>query len=311
MKNKAELDNKIKNKNIDFAKSNSNVQSFYDQVCNYHNMVDAKKEQEIVIQAQNIQKQEAIKHTKQQGELLKDIISQYEKDKAVSDAKNKEIINYKNCNVIIRQGDLTDEREDAIVNPTTEDLAYKGWIAKAITEKGGHVVQQESEEYIMKHGIIPIGEATTINAGDLLCEKLIHVVGPIYPQNNMRDQKQRKELGIVIKSILREMKEQNMNSVSFPAISAGIFRFPLELCATIIGNMLKEAIDNDPEFYKDKTLIICNPDDKTTKNMLEYIPGCFIEEEISDTYSENDFSDASQTDQEEESKYDKPDNSRK
>ena len=71
------------------------------------------------------------------------------------------------------------------------------------------------------------------------------------------------------------MRKHKMNSVSFPAISTGIFHFPLELCALIIGDVLKEAIDNDQEFYKDKKLIICNPDDKTTNKMLEYIPNAF------------------------------------
>ena len=210
-----------------------------------------------------------------QEEALKDIINQYEKDKKDSEAKNKKIITYKDCNIIIRKGDLTEEREDAIVNPATEDLNHKGGAAKIIAQKGGEVVQKESEEYIKKYGNLPTGEATTTNAGDLLCEKVIHVVGPIYPNNSMRDQKQREELRSAVKSILREMRKHKINSVSFPAISTGIFRFPLELCAMIIGDVLKEAIDNDPEFYKNKRLVICNLDDKTTNKMLEYIPNSF------------------------------------
>ena len=100
----------------------------------------------------------------------------------------------------------------------------------------------------------------------------------------MRDQKQREQLRSAIKSILIEMKKYNFNSVSFPAISTGIFRFPLELCAIIIGEVLKEAIDNDPEFYNYRRLIICNFDDKTTNKMLEYIPKCFtVNEEIYNT----------------------------
>ena len=60
--------------------------------------------------------------------------------------------------------------------------------------------------------------------------------------------------------------------------------FPIELCALIIGDVLREAIDNDPEFYKNRRLIICNFDDKTTNKMLEYIPNCFNEtEEICNT----------------------------
>ena len=162
-----------------------------------------------------------------QEEGLESITEQYHKDKAESDAKTRITIDYRGCHVIIWKGNLTEEREDAIVNQANEDLNHKGGAAKIIAQKGGKVVQKESEEYIKKYGSLPIGEATTTNAGDLLCEKVIHVVGPIYPLNCMRDQKQWEELKNTIYSILKEMRRHKMSSVSFPAISTGIFHFLL------------------------------------------------------------------------------------
>ena len=261
--------------NKDIKEYNKYIEDFYDNLYNYHNQ---KLERDGIIElgkenTKNKQKVSEMNET--QEDNLRSIIDQYQKDKKESEDKNKKVIIYKDCNVIIRKGDLTEEREDAIVNPANEDLNHKGGAAKIIAQKGGEVVRKESEEYIVKHGNVPTGEATTTNAGDLPCEKVIHVVGPIYPQNSMRDQKQREELRSAIKSILREMKKHKMNSVSFPAISTGIFRFPLELCAMIIGDVLKEAIDSDPDYYKSKRLIICNFDDKTTNKMLEYIPNSF------------------------------------
>ena len=94
----------------------------------------------------------------------------------------------------------------------------------------------------------------------------------------MRDQKQREELRSAVKSILREMRKHEMNSVSFPAISTDIF--PLDLCIVIFGNVLKGAIDSDPDFYEGKRLIICNSDNKTTTKMLEFIPEYFVQDEI-------------------------------
>ena len=76
------------------------------------------------------------------------------------------------------------------MNQENEDLNHKGRAAKIIAQKGGEVVQKGSEEYIKKYGSLPIGEATTTNAENLLCEKVIHVVGLIYPLNCMRDQRQ-------------------------------------------------------------------------------------------------------------------------
>ena len=271
------IDKKIKMMNKDVKEYNTLIQDFYQNLYNYHNE-KLKRDGIIELGEVNTQyKEKVFKMNETQEEALKNIINQYEKDKNDSDAKNKETITYKGCNIIIRKGDLTEEREDAIVNPANEDLNHKGGAAKIIAQKGGEVIRTESEEYIKKYGNLPTGEATTTNAGDLPCEKVIHVVGPVYPQNSMRDQKQREELRNAVKSILREMRRYKMNSVSFPAISTGIFRFPLELCAMIIGDVLKEAIDNDPEFYKDKKLIICNFDEKTTNKMLEYTQNSLTE----------------------------------
>ena len=72
------------------------------------------------------------------------------------------------------------------------------------------------------------------------------------------------------------MKKHEFNSVSFPAISTGNFRFPLEKCGMIIGEVLKEAIDDDPDSFYNKKLIICNPDGKTTNKMEEYVLKCFV-----------------------------------
>ena len=211
-----------------------------------------------------------------ENEKLQTIIYEYQRDKTASELKDRETIDHKGCKIIIRQGDLTEERENAIVNPANEDLNHKGGAAKMIQQKGGKVIEDESKEYIEKYKSLSTGDATTTNAGDLPCEKVIHVVGPIYPQNgNMRDQKQREQLRDAIKSMLREMEKHKLKSVSFPAISTGIFRFPLELCAMIIGDTIKETIDYNPQFYSDRKLIICNFDEKTTNKMREYVPKSF------------------------------------
>ena len=234
-----ELNESIKKHNKTVKESEKNIYAFYEQMFEHHNMKDEKEKLIKLNYVYKKHKGEVIDSINKQQKVLKDIIDQYQKDKNCSEAKNKKVIDYKGCNIIIRKGYLTEEREDAIVNPAVENLDHKGGAAKAIAQKGGKVIKKESEEYIKKYGNLPTGEAITTNAGDLPCEKVIHVVGPIYPQNSMRDQKQREELRRAMKSILREMRKHKMNSVSFPSISTGMFRFPLELCAMIIRDELK------------------------------------------------------------------------
>ena len=191
MTNKSDLDDEIRSNNKDIRRLNKEINYFYDQMYEHHKLVSQNNKQNELIDIYKQQKLDITNEHEAQEQVLKGIINQYEKDKAESEAKNKEDIIYKGCNVIIRKGDLTEEREDAIVNPANEELNHAGGAAKAIASKGGEVIQKESKQYIKKYGSLPTGEATTTNAGDLPCEKVIHVVGPVYPKNNMRDQKQR------------------------------------------------------------------------------------------------------------------------
>ena len=276
-KERPKIDEKIKKMNKDVKKYNKLISEFYSNLYNYHNRKSKNTESIELSKRNDDYKKEVFTLNQIQEGVLKSINDQYQKDKAESLAKNKKTINYKGCYVIIRKGDLTEEREDAIVNLANQDLDHKREVAKAILQKGGEVIRKESEEIIKKHGSLPTGEAITTNAGDLPCLKVIHVVETIYSQNSMIDLKQEQELRSAIKNILREMNKYKMNSVSFPVISTGILKFSLQLSAVIIGEVLKEAIDNNPDFYQDKRLIICNPDEKTTNKMLEYIPNCLQE----------------------------------
>ena len=227
--NKLKIDEEIANHDEEVKKLNDKVANFYENMQKHHK-INLEKEKQIKMEESfKTQRQEIVQMYEQQEEVLQGMMNQYQKDKAESDTKNKHTIFYKGCNIIIRKADLTEEREDAIVNPANEDLDHAGGAARAIASAGGKVITKESKKYIKKHGSLPTGEAMTTNAGNLPCERVIHVVGPIYPKDSMRDQKQREELRCAIKSILKEMKKHDLYSVSFPAISTGIFGFPLEL----------------------------------------------------------------------------------
>ena len=167
MTNKSDLDDQIKSNNKDIQILNKEINRFYDQMYEYHKLVSKRDKQDKLINVYKQQKLDVANEHERQEQIVKDMIDQYEKDKAESDAKNKEVIIYKGCNVIVRKGDLTEEREDAIVNPANEQLNHQGGAAKAIVSKGGKVIQKESDKYIKKHGSLPTGEATTTNAGNL------------------------------------------------------------------------------------------------------------------------------------------------
>ena len=123
------------------------------------------------------------------------------------------------------QGDLTHRDVDAIVNAANSDLRHGGGVAGAIVRKGGQSIQDESD----KIGFVPVGHAAITGAGRLAAKFVIHAVGPRMGEGD-EDNKLRR----AINSSLQLASEKKLSSISFPAISSGIFGFPKERCAKIL-----------------------------------------------------------------------------
>ena len=130
------------------------------------------------------------------------------------------------------RGDITEETTDAIVNAANTRLQHGGGLAKAIVVKGGPQVQADSDKWIEEHGQLPVGGVAVTDAhGDLHCKKIIHVVGPVWTGgDNNEDQL----LTNAIQAALETADRLGLQSISIPAVSSGIYKFPKERCAHII-----------------------------------------------------------------------------
>ena len=128
-------------------------------------------------------------------------------------------------------GDITEMETDAIVNAANAQLILGGGVAGAIRKKGGPEIQAECN----KIGGTFVGGAVMTTGGNLKTKHVIHAVGPRMGEGN-EDQK----LKNATLNSLKVVDENNLKSISFPAISTGIFGFPIVRCAEI---MLKTTID--------------------------------------------------------------------
>ena len=146
-------------------------------------------------------------------------------------------VNIENHILELLDGDITEMQTDAIVNAANARLILGGGVAGAIRKKGGPEIQAECD----KIGGTFVGGAVITTAGNLKAKHVIHAVGPRMGEGN-EDQK----LKNATLNSLKLANENNLTSISFPAISAGIFGFPIERCAEI---MLKTTID----YLKSKT----------------------------------------------------------
>jgi O-acetyl-ADP-ribose deacetylase (regulator of RNase III) len=123
------------------------------------------------------------------------------------------------------EGDITGMETGAIVNAADSHLYHGGGVAGAIVRKGGRVIQEESDRI----GYCPVGQAVITAAGSLKAGYVIHAVGPRMGEGN-EDEKLR---SATLRS-LQLADDNHLKSIALPAISTGIFGYPVERCARIM-----------------------------------------------------------------------------
>ena len=131
------------------------------------------------------------------------------------------------------QGDITELDTEAIVNAANASLIMGGGVAGAIKRKGGPSIQEECNRI----GGTIVGEAVVTGAGNLKAKYVIHAVGPRYGEGNEDEKLKNATL-----SALKRGREKKMSSIAFPAISTGIFGFPLDRAAKIMVKTAKDFL---------------------------------------------------------------------
>jgi O-acetyl-ADP-ribose deacetylase len=124
------------------------------------------------------------------------------------------------------RGDLLREPVEAIVNAANGHLAHGGGVAGIIARAAGPALQAESDRLVAARGPFATGSAVVTGAGGLRFKGVIHAVGPRYGEGDEEN-----KLSLALKNAFRIAHEQGWNSVSFPAVSSGIFAVPLDICA--------------------------------------------------------------------------------
>ena len=119
------------------------------------------------------------------------------------------------------QGDLTDQKVDAIVNAANQALAPGGGVCGAIHRRGGPSIAQECRRI----GHCPTGGAVATTGGDLPARFVVHAVGPVWRGGGAGEAEL---LASAYRSSLDEAARVGATSVAFPAISTGIYGYPLE-----------------------------------------------------------------------------------
>jgi O-acetyl-ADP-ribose deacetylase len=126
----------------------------------------------------------------------------------------------------IVKADITSQRVDAIVNAANEALQLGAGVAGAIRSRGGPTIQKECDQI----GHCDVGDAVVTGAGNLPAKWVIHAVGPVWRGGESAEELQ---LASAVLAAFKRAEEIGAKSVALPAISAGIYGFPLENAAQI------------------------------------------------------------------------------
>ncbi|APC37728.1 O-acetyl-ADP-ribose deacetylase [Nocardiopsis dassonvillei] len=145
----------------------------------------------------------------------------------------------------VLRGDITEQSVDAVVNAANSSLLGGGGVDGAIHRKGGRSTLEECRQLRAGHygGGLPVGDAVATTAGRLPARWVIHTVGPVYSPTEDRSAL----LASCYGESLRVAHELGAESIAFPAISTGTYRWPVEDAARIAAWALHSAHLRVPE----------------------------------------------------------------
>ena len=154
-------------------------------------------------------------------------------------------IQNKQTMIKVIQGDITQIAVDAVVNAANTSLLGGGGVDGAIHRIGGKEILDECKKIRAKQGGCDVGEAVITTAGNLPAKFVIHTVGPIWQGGNSQEDKL---LTNAYNNSLKLAIENNIQTIAFPNISTGVYRFPKKRAAEI-------AIQTVIDFLKNQTTI--------------------------------------------------------
>jgi O-acetyl-ADP-ribose deacetylase (regulator of RNase III) len=141
--------------------------------------------------------------------------------------------------IVLVRGDITEQEVDAVVNAANSSLMGGGGVDGAIHRKGGPAILEECKRIRAERlpDGLPTGQAVATTAGNLPARWVIHTVGPVYAKREDRSDL----LASCHVESLRVADELGARTIAFPAISTGVYGYPVEEAAPVAVEAVRTA----------------------------------------------------------------------
>lgn len=150
------------------------------------------------------------------------------------------------------QGDITKVAVDAIVNAANSSLMGGGGVDGAIHRAGGPAILEDCRKIVARQGGCATGEAVLTTAGRLPAKHVIHTVGPVW---NGGQKNEAEKLSACYRNSLQLAADHQLNTIAFPNISTGIYRFPKDEAARIAVTTIHDFLASNERV--EEVMLVC------------------------------------------------------
>ncbi|XP_025094164.1 poly [ADP-ribose] polymerase 14-like [Pomacea canaliculata] len=158
--------------------------------------------------------------------------------------------------------DITTLEVDAIVNAANENMQHIGGVAKRIVSRGGQEIQSECYNILKARGKLSEGDVLVSGPGKLPCKSIIHAVGPRYKGGNKGEEQC---LQATVLQCLKTASDLDYTSIALPAISSGVFGYPVEEATRVIVEAVQLFFDTNPN-SSIRNVLLCDILQNTVKS---------------------------------------------
>ena len=143
------------------------------------------------------------------------------------------------CTIRLETGDITDFEVEAFVFYAREDLKLGSGFGNAIATRGGPSIQKELDSM----GTAKVGDVVITEAGNMKASKIIHAVGPKFLEEDLEQ-----KLADTVNNVLKKAEASGIKQVALPAMGAGFYGIPLDMCAGTMLRIIKGHLQNGTGF---------------------------------------------------------------